>query len=287
MAIPPSFKAFYERQAAYFRDRYATASKFQTSDAIHDMRVGLKRLRAFFNLIEAVNPFYRAERSFAPARRLFRAAGKLRNLQVLEARARQAAKDFGLELSEYYNWLKAGEIKERKSFRRACGRFDEDFFAGSWESISSAVEGLTESEVAKAASVRLEVLLQQLREGISPVQGAERLHILRIRSKEARYTLEILQEGRPPDEVRVALDRFLKRVHQCLGRWHDDEVELESLRRFQEGRTGGPLFSSRSYIEFFRRTEAGKTANLEDFEAGWKELSVHLHGGTRPGAETV
>ncbi|MFO7732679.1 MAG: CHAD domain-containing protein [Candidatus Aminicenantes bacterium] len=287
MAMPPSFKAFYERQALYFHDRYTTASKFQTSDAVHDMRVALKRLRAFFNLLEAVNPFFRAERSFAPARRLFRAAGKLRNLQVLQARARQAAQDFGLELSEYYNWLKAGERQEKKSFCRACGRFDEDFFAVSWVSISSAVEGLTENEIAEAASVRLEALLQGLREEVSPGEDAQRLHFLRIRSKEARYALEILQEGRPPDEDRVALDRFLKRVHQSLGRWHDDEIELEFLRRFQEGRAAGPLFSSRSYIEFFRRTEGRKTANLEDFEAGWKELSELLGKGTRPGAEPV
>ena len=282
MAMPASFKAAYDRQAGYFRDRYVTASRFQTSDAIHDTRVSLKRLRAFFNLVEAVNPFFRADRSFAPARRLFRAAGKLRNLQVLLARARQAAKDEGLELSEYYNWLKTNELEERTSFGRACEKFGDGFFASAWGSIASSVEGLTDGEITVSAEGKLAGILQELREERDPAEGIERLHMLRIRSKEARYTLEIFQEGRPPDDDRVALDGLLKSVHQSLGRWRDDVVEIESLRRFQETRDRGALFSSRSYISMFRSTEKRKAEHLAQFEAAWKALSELLHRDTQP-----
>lgn len=276
MAISPSLKAFYDRQQAYFREQYDIASKYLLTDAIHDMRVCLKQLRTFFRLIEGVNPRFHAEESFGPARRLFRAAGRVRNLHVLEARVRQASRDAGLELSEYYNWLKEGERREGRGFCRICRRFDNEFFRSSWKAIASSLEGLTSLRIRKGAEARLSGLLKGLREEPSPVRGAGRLHFLRIQSKEARYTLEIVRGGRTTDDGTASLGTLLRGVHQSLGRWHDDEVVLKTLREFRKGRTAGPLFSSRSYLEFSRLTKTSKAEHLAEFEASWKALSDHL-----------
>ena len=276
MAITPSLKAFYDRQHAYFRDHFEMASKYLLTDAIHDMRVCLKQLRTFFRIVEAVNPRFQAEESFGPARRLFRAAGKVRNLQVLEARVRQASRERGLELSEFYNWLKESERREGRGFGRVCRRFDAGFFGSAWKTIASGLEGLTPLRVRQGAEARLSGLLDGLREETSPARSVERLHFLRIQSKEARYTLEIVRGDQTSDDDTASLGTLLRGVHQSLGRWHDDEVVLNTLREFRKYSAAGPFFSSKSYIEFSRLTKTIKSRNLAEFEANWKALSNYL-----------
>jgi CHAD domain-containing protein len=276
MAASSPFKAFYDKQHAFFCDQYDIASKYLLTDAIHDMRVCLKQLRTFFRLIEAVNPRFHAEESFGPARRLFGAAGRVRNLQVLEARVRQASQGHGLELSEYYNWLKEGERREGRGFYRVCRRFDAGFFGSAWKTIAWSLEGLTSLRVRKGAEARLSGLLKSLREETFPVRRIGRLHFLRIQSKEARYTLEIVRGGRTTDDDTASLDTLLRGVHQSLGRWHDDEVVLETLREFRKDRAAEPFFSSKSYVVFSRLTKTSKAGNLAEFEASWKALSNDL-----------
>ncbi len=272
MAVSLPFEAFYARQIAYFRVQFAAASEYLVSDALHDMRVCLKRLRTFFNLIEAIDLHFRARKSFAPVRPLFRAAGRVRDLQVLEARVRQVSLADGLELSEFYNWLKQAERREGRRFRRACRRFDPRFFESSWTSMAAVLSGQPVPRVMVEAEARLADLLSDLKKEAAPARSA-RLHLIRIRSNEARHTLETIRQDRSSDRRSASIDKLLREVHQALGRWHDDELALGSVRKFRKGRQARPLFSFTSYLEFSRRAKERKAADLAEFRSAWTTLS--------------
>jgi CHAD domain-containing protein len=275
----PPLKKSYERRRRDFKSHFALAAKLTSTDAIHEMRVDLKRLRTFFCLVEAINPRFRAEEAFRPARRLFRAAGRVRNLHVLKAEALEASKAAALELSEYYNWLKEREAREARKFIRACRRFNADFFACAWRSIVSALDGPAASRIGTGALARLSGLIRELQEQKPGRSRVRRLHFLRTRAKGARYTLEVVQElGLAGDEHSLLNDR-LRAVHQPLGRWHDEEVVLESLREFRRCREPGPLQSFKSYLGFSRLRRARKADNLAGFEAAWAALSEFLAQG--------
>jgi CHAD domain-containing protein len=269
-------KEYYERRADDFRNHFALASKACSTAAVHEMRVDLKRLRTFFNLIEAMTPGFHAEEAFRPARKLFRAAGRVRNLQVLEAKVREASKSASLELSEYYNWLKGCEHREDKKFNRVCRRFDADFFGSAWLSMKPCLEGPGARSLRKGVEARFSNLIRDIREKESGQSHARRLHFLRRQTKEARYTLEALRESSWAGDDGTLLNDSLRDVHQPLGRWHDEEVLLESLREFRKRRAPGPLLSFRSYIEFSRLAKARKNEDLARFEAAWMALSEFL-----------
>lgn len=279
MAMSLPLKECYERRADDFKSHFTLASESFFTGAIHEMRVDLKRLRTFFRLIESINPGFQADEAFAPARKLFRAAGKVRNLHVLEAKAREASKSASLELSEYYNWLKECERREAKNFNRVCRRFDADFFTSAWISMAPFFEGPVARRLRKGVETRFSSLIGDIRKKESRQSHVRRLHFLRTKAKEARYTLEIMQEtGLTGDEGTLLNDR-LREVHQSLGRWHDEEVVLESLREFRKRRVPGPLLSYKSYLEFSRLTKAHKAKDLERFEAAWQALLEFLGEG--------
>jgi len=279
MATPLSLKDCYERRVRYFADHFALTSEFPSTGAIHEMRVGLKRLRTFFNLAGSIDTAFDAEEAFAPARRLFRAAGKLRNLHVIEAKVREASRASAFELSEYYNWLKEDERREVRKFGRARRRFGRGFFSSAWTMMAPSLEGPTALRVRRRAEDRLLALIKEIKQEQFMRHDVRRLHFLRTRTKEARYTLEILQECGLTGDDGAILDDRLREVHQSLGRWHDEEIVLKSLREFRKLREPGPLVSFKSYLEFSRLTKARKADSLASFEAAWAVLLAFLGRG--------
>jgi CHAD domain-containing protein len=280
MALSLPLKDSYEKRVRYFRERFALVSDSPSSSAIHDMRVGLKRLRTFFSLVASISPEFPAEEAYLPARKLFRAAGRVRNLQVLEAKAHEASQAASLELSEYYNWLKDEERRALKKFKRARRGFDKRFFDSSWERMAACLEGPPVRQARKGAEDRLATLIGEIRKERSMRHDVRRLHFLRTRTKEARYTLEIIQEAGATAEKAALLNERLKDIHQSLGRWHDEEIVLESLREFRRVRTPGRLASFKSYVQYARLARARKAESLAHFEAAWAVFKELLGRGT-------
>ena len=282
MAKPLPFKTVYERRVSRFLGHMALASRSGSTSAIHDMRTDLKQLRAFFDLVGSIDTSFRAERAFAPAQKLFKAAGRLRNLHVLEARSREESAAASLELSEYYNWLKELENREVRRFHRVCRRFHEGFFGSAWKDMCSRLEGHAGTRARKTAEIRLLDLIKEIQAERSLRRSVRQLHFLRARTKEARYTLEILQECGLISDQGARLNERLRDVHQSLGRWHDDKIVQDSLCEFRKDRTPGPLISYASYIKFSRRTKERQTEGLAAFEAAWAALHAFLNkGGAR------
>lgn len=279
MVLP--LKDAYDRRVGAFRGHFARASVSISTDSVHEMRVALKRLRTVFNIAGAIDPSFRAEEAFGPARKLFRAAGRVRCVQLLEANAYGSAKAAGLEISEYYNWLKESEPEAARRFSRVCKRFRDDFFDAAWTPIGAVlVEGPLRRRVRNRLEARLIALVREMRREGTARRNVRRIHALRILAKEARYTLEIAEECGLTGDEGPRFNERLRDVHQALGRWHDEAVVLESLREFRSGRESVPLFSPGSYRAFARLTRVRQAEDLGSFEAGWAALSAFLGRGT-------
>ena len=279
MTVPSPFRDCYERRVRMFEGPFALASSSPSSGVIHDTRVGLKRLRTFFDLVGSMDAGFEAEERFAPARRLFRAAGRVRNLQVIEAKVRDASAAASLELAEYYNWLKQEERADVKKFSRICRHFEKDLFASAWTRIAGALEGVPAGRIRKKVEARFVDLVREIRRERAMRRDVRRLHFLRTRTKEAHYTLEILCECGITGGDAALLGERLREVHQSLGRWHDEEIVLGSLRDFRKRRDPGPLVSFKSYVAFARMTRGRKSEERTRFEAAWPALLQFLGRG--------
>jgi CHAD domain-containing protein len=276
MPMPLKLKKFYEGRSGLFSEHFRSACAFGGSEAVHEMRVALKRLKTFFNLAEAIVPAFHADDVFRPARRFFKAAGNLRHIQVLQERVLTLTRESGLDLSEYYNMLKTSETRERKRFARACARFPSGFFESNGSAIADRLKPLSEDRIRQAADMRLGSLLDDLKAGVRSSRDPDRLHWLRIRTKEARYTLDILVESGLRDGEAERLDDLLRCVHQPLGRWRDGVLTLESLRDFGAHRASGVVFCSKSYPEAIRILKTDIRKQLAEFRENRKIMVEFL-----------
>lgn len=259
--------AYYTAQCAHVQRHFEAAVAYHDPEGIHEMRVGLKQVRAFFNVIEALAPTFRAKQHLRPLRRLFKAAAELRDMHVQQELARQWMRAYQLDLSVYYNTLKQRELVARRSFTKFAGDFElERVCQRNAYRIERTLTALSAEEVDGRLQQRVAQLLRDiLTFGQSHRLRHEHLHPLRILTKEARYTLQIADRCRPESENRVELDHHLRGLHQALGAWHDTEMAAAHLRQFQQkfpAQEAGRMVCP--------HLDAEKAAYLQTFEERWQ-----------------
>jgi CHAD domain-containing protein len=188
-------------------------------EAIHDMRVACRRLRAAIRAFAREAPLAQRE---PDVKALQRALGKVRDLQLSAEWARGAAPGFAQSLLEQLPRAERGLRRELDHWVRDAapkvgaelGRTDvEGRFGG------------------KAARRALRKRLKRLDAEIAALRNlnsARRAHALRVRLKKLRYAAELLAQALP-EPVEQVLAR-LAPLQDRLGELHDADVRLGLLR---------------------------------------------------------
>jgi len=273
---PECLWTYYGNLQKIIEENYNLAARYTDEDGIHDMRVGIKRLRAYFNLIEWINPVFQAKETLKPVRRLFKAAGKIRDIHVQQESVRHWSSELDLEMSEYYNFLKQREMEERKRWLTFAEKFDLGIFQRNWTTIQNALSFISIEYIQYKSEERFNAQIEELikfREKEDFIE--DDYHAIRILSKETRYTLEVLEKCFPPKEVWTKLNDALRKVHQALGRWHDDDVARQFLDSFLHNYTEKKFYDRNSYTQYKRKMTYHKKRQLKEFEQRWVDfLSV-------------
>jgi len=240
--------------------------------SLHELRVGLKRMSAFFLLMGDLGCFSDADGLFRPFRRVFRAAGKVRSLQVAQERLRAAMIAEGLELSALFNILHGEERRVRPAALRTIREFD----ASLWTDRSRRFRGRLSRRGAGPFRLRCERLARARLDGLTAGPPPEAMrpadfHELRIRARFTRETLEILSDALPLSAGGRVVGQALRRVYASLGRWHDGVLMIRRLEGFLEA-GGASLEGPGDYQALIDALERDCASDLREFEAAWTEF---------------
>lgn len=271
---PECLWTYYGNLQRIVEENYNLAVRFADVEGVHDMRVGIKRLRAYFNLIEWINPVFQAKQNLKPIRRLFKAAGKVRDIHVHQELLRRWATELDLEMSEYYNFLKQKETEERKRFADfAKKKIDLKVFQSNWTLIQNVLSFISTEYIQYKSEERFKTQIEELIKFKEKENFVEDdYHAIRILSKETRYTLEVLQTCFPPKNIWTQLNEALRKVHQALGRWHDDDMSLLFLDGFLLSYAGKSFFDRNSYIKYKKSLSDDKIRQMAEFEQSWMDF---------------
>jgi CHAD domain-containing protein len=197
-------------------------------EAIHDLRVAIRRLRTMLKMSRPLFGRWHADvvrKAFAD---VMRATGELRDEEVLEETL-----DGACEHPAFEGWLKSRAAREKKLRRAVLLRIER----GELDRARLMLKALLvfpfdperNVELAKFARRTVERARRTVEKGRDvPPEDMEGLHELRIAYKELRYSIELLAEALPLDE-RAMLEPavvFQKR----LGEIHDVDVAMEVLK---------------------------------------------------------
>jgi CHAD domain-containing protein len=200
-------------------------------DAIHDLRVAIRRCRSVAAVLEEVDPNPAWPELRRLGKKLFRQLGELRDVQVLADWVQQLSPPDDSIAQKLQAEFGSDEKILREAAAKAASKFDEK----SWKKLEHTASRRV--RLVKLDGLAAECLaierLEAARELHSKALRSERpeaWHALRIGVKRFRYTVESLL----PTKYE-AWGNDLKHLQDLLGDTHDLDVLSEKIREHLEG----------------------------------------------------
>ena len=189
-------------------------------DAVHDLRVAIRRCRSVAAVMEEVDPDAAWQDMRRLGRKLFRQLGELRDTQVLE----EWMKKLGPESDTVRERLLTSFETQEKELQQAALKAVDKFDQKSWKKLERKLQQrsrLIPTDGLAAECLALERLeaAKELHVRALRAEKPEAWHALRIAVKRFRYTVESLLPTRYEE-----WGENLKRVQDLLGEVHDLDV---------------------------------------------------------------
>jgi CHAD domain-containing protein len=189
-------------------------------DAVHDLRVAIRRCRSVASVMEEVDPDTAWPDMRKLGKKLFRQLGEVRDTQVLE----EWTKSLGPESDPVRERLLAAFAAEEKEQQQAALKAAEKFDQKSWRKLERKLQRrsrLVPPDKLAAECLALERLeaAKELHVRALRSEKPEAWHELRIGVKRFRYTVESLLPTRYEE-----WGEKLKQVQDLLGEVHDLDV---------------------------------------------------------------
>jgi CHAD domain-containing protein len=195
------------------------------AEAVHDLRVAIRRTRTLLEVGREVFGRFRADEVRRALRDVHRATGALRDEEVLL----ELIESLKVERPDVRSWIEARHRRERRlrtALRRKIrsGEIDRGReLLGAL--LAFRVKPCRERRLSKFARRAVETARADIeRMGRPAHDDVEGLHLLRIRYKRLRYTVETFATALPEDIQ--ALAPMASRFQSRLGDVHDADVGL-------------------------------------------------------------
>jgi triphosphatase len=257
----------------------------QDPEALHDMRVAGRRLRAAVHSFESGLPTQLHKFLTKELEWLGQLLGGVRDidvqLQLLERYGTAVPSDPGGGLAGFRSYMEAQRAQRRtemltgldsERYFRLLVRLER--FARSRARRRGHDDKANEPVASIGAKAIKKAFRRLLKRGraIDALPTDEELHALRIRAKRLRYLLEFLREviGKPGRR----LVKDLVRLQDLLGSHHDAVVAAASIRSYVEG--PGAQASAEAYLSlgaFMGEQRRLADVARSDFQKAWERFS--------------
>lgn len=256
---------------AKFCAELANCRHHPSLDAVHDLRVSIRRLNAVLAKVEHFNPTVMVHQCARELKLLMKPLGRLRDVHVQVEWIVKTFPKIGPGLNEY---LKKLWGKERRLNKKIGGMMD-DYTPVECAALHDTAALFPASDDAEKFSAASDALLAGLFEALAGISGgaaardnAADLHAMRIALKKYRYTVEILRPA-----LGDGAGRVLKRMHALqtvLGDIHDFDVLIEKISKFslEKERTIYETANLKNALRKLRRLRRGMNARLQEMLAG-------------------
>ena len=242
------------------------------TDAVHDLRVAIRRCRSVAAVMEEVDPDPAWPAMRKVARKLFRGLGALRDAQVMDEWVKKLAPETDPVRTHLQTAFESNEPSLRENALRVVDKFDQK----SWKRLERALG--QRSRLVPAGSLAAECLAlerfetaRDLHAKALRTEKSKPWHAMRIGLKRFRYTVENLLP-----EHDAAWGDNLKRLQDMLGEVHDLDVLAEVVRKsdFLETEDSLKLWQEiigrerHERIETYRQLTLGKTSLWNIWRSG-------------------
>lgn len=217
--------AYYRKHRQIVEEKLHASHDAGDVEAIHDFRTSIKRIRVVARLTDHLcDGAFDEQQSLSELNALFRASGKLRDVQVTKYLLNNLHDHDVDPISRIFDQR---ELKQRYKFEASLQAFPWQVFDRIEERLMETLDTCNASEVKSAAIALLEDYLHIISILFHGDEDEKRMHKIRTKLKDINYLNNIFDEQLPVmDYIYITLDR-LRELGELAGLWHD-HFNLES-----------------------------------------------------------
>jgi len=225
-------------------ERYLKRAAAGEPRGIHQARVASRRLREAVPVLAAGLDGVKAGKARRKVRRVTRALGAIRELDVTVSLVDELARRETLPrlaLEQVRARVVAERDRRQVEVTKRLARVNTDKLARRLATLGAALAAAGSEPWRETLAARLAKRAKRLEravDGAGRMYGAERLHAVRIAVKKLRYAAEVAVDTGAPAAGPV---RTLKRMQDLLGRLHDLQVLETHVAAVQAAPRSGAL----------------------------------------------
>jgi len=222
------------RQCRVFLKCYELTLHNFDPDAIHDLRVAIKRLNAVFDLLERMFPDQLIGHvTQGGLHELFRLSGRMRDAQVQQQLVADLSQTLNAGFNEYQYYLKNAEKKAVGKFQKYIQGYDAKVDLVAKQEMISSLLGSTDGNAVKLHIFSLVgELLATARNMHSEQESDEHLHEIRRKLKHCLYLLLVFSKKDDAFPDLKTILKTLNKANKLLGDWHDRLIAMQTLEKF-------------------------------------------------------
>lgn len=239
---------YYQSQYKTIKHNLPVARDRFDMEAIHKIRVAIKKIRALFCIIEAVaTDEFHAKTAFSTVKPLFKAAGKVRDIQVQQSLLNtyeQIHQTRYIELRHYFDELQ--EVP-KPALKTKLNEFDIDELEKINNTIDSLLQHLTPEEIITRLTATIYKYLLKIHKLKKDKDNDEVFHDVRTYLKQVLYMMTIMNKYTLVAEYAPFSLTKVEATAELLGNWHDKLLLTEYIKEFKHSKYNQP-FSTEKYI---------------------------------------
>lgn len=284
--------SFDERWKKY-RAQWKVCKREFSEEAVHDLRVATRRLLAVLDLLRALDPHPRIQKTRRALKNQLDELDDLRDVQVMLVDASEAVANFP-ELKPFEKWLLDREKRLLRKARKQIAESKSSDLEKRAEKIHASIQDNAKGKRFQARLLEaVDDAFLRATQAYGQVDASQSatIHRLRIVFKKFRYLVEIIHPF-----LKHHPDSHLERMHEYqskMGLIQDVEIFLTALKEFGEGTASdSALEAARRYFE--KRLAESLSAYLDakdemlafwraepDEPFPWEKKNVPVHRSSR------
>ena len=239
------------------------------AEAVHDVRVSIKKIRSLFLLLKFVSQEnFNYKKSYSEFKPLFKKLGFLRDVQVQSILLISYEGELEVKLSDYSAFLEKLNGKEREKIKKWLPSNIPPDWDYLYILINNIVDFSVPGFIIHKSNMFIENKLDEIRE-LLPAHENKTLHKIRRLLKEIRYIIDCLTGFSGENIFNPVMHINIKLIEDDLGNWHDRVVSAQLLERFYSKTKNENLRSDPAYI---RLNDLIRRENLIFLDQGKQKL---------------
>lgn len=209
------------------------AVKTADPEAIHDMRVVIKRLNLVYDFLDEMKiADIKAMDEFRVLKRYFKSAGRLRDLQVQRSILDVYTRANGRNYMEFVRYLDGMEVRARDRFTTGKANFPGQEQKAVISYLLRSLKDLQGQAIHGLSVKFIKDRIRRIEGYYLKFDSGPRLHEIRKTIKQLRFFLEIYIESSSGEDLRAVRFDEIRKIEDLLGDWNDKMVFCRELERF-------------------------------------------------------